>query len=58
MTKNHVNCTISWDEKYPVTYKFTPSPVFEKWRKQQDTALPTQKMQQGTAGASERVSNP
>jgi hypothetical protein len=27
--------TLSWDEKYPASYVFNPSKVFEKWKKQQ-----------------------
>jgi hypothetical protein len=27
------NTTLSWDEKYPASYVFNPSKVFEKWNK-------------------------
>jgi hypothetical protein len=25
------SCVLSWDEKYPASYVFVPSPVFKKW---------------------------
>ena len=28
------SCTLSWDEKYPASYVFVPSPVFAKWKKE------------------------
>ena len=34
MNATKCRTTLSWDEKYPASYEYKPSPVFAKWAKE------------------------